>query len=48
MLIQQRFSLKNTYPNFWDTTARGSAVSGESSEVAAKRELKGAKNERKY
>ncbi len=36
MLIQKRSSLKNTYPNLWDTTARGSAISGESS------------NERKY
>ncbi len=40
MLIQKRSSNKSTYPDLWDTTARGSAICGEDSKSAAKRELK--------
>ncbi len=39
MLIQQRQHDKNGWPNKWDITAAGSAISGESSQDAAKREL---------
>ncbi len=39
MLIQQRSNKKSDYPELWDLTACGSAVSGETSEIAAKREL---------
>ncbi len=34
MLICQRTESKNTYPNYWDFSAAGSAISGETSEQA--------------
>ncbi len=40
MLICQRTANKATYPNYWDFSAAGSAISGETSEQAIKRELK--------
>ncbi len=40
MLIQQRASTKSTFPEYWDISVRGSAISGESSEMATKRETK--------
>lgn len=39
MLIQQRQSFKEGWPNLWDITVGGSAVSGESSQTAAEREV---------
>ena len=39
MLIQQRQPFKEGWPNLWDLTVGGSAVAGESSGEAAKREL---------
>ena len=39
LLIQQRQPFKNGWPNMWDLTVGGSALSGESSAVAAEREL---------
>ncbi|HEX2947691.1 MAG TPA: NUDIX domain-containing protein [Clostridia bacterium] len=39
MLIQQRQSFKKGWPGMWDVTAGGSAIAGESSRVAAEREL---------
>ena len=39
MLIQQRQTFKRGWPNLWDITASGSAVSGETSQQAAEREL---------
>lgn len=39
MLIQQRQSFKEGYPNLWDITVGGSAICGESSQTAAEREL---------
>lgn len=39
MLIQQRQSCKKTYPDFWDITCGGCAVTGEDSRQAAHREL---------
>jgi isopentenyldiphosphate isomerase len=39
MLIQQRQPFKNGWPNKWDITVGGSAISGESSQMAAEREL---------
>ena len=39
MLIQQRQSFKSGWPNMWDVTAGGSAVSGEKSQTAIEREL---------
>ncbi|AOT56551.1 MULTISPECIES: NUDIX hydrolase [Lactobacillales] len=39
LLIQQRQSFKADWPNFWDFTAAGSAVVGESSQEAISREL---------
>ena len=39
MLIQQRQPFKNSWPNMWDITVGGAAVSGDSSQVAAEREL---------
>ncbi|MDF2536018.1 MAG: hydrolase [Bacillales bacterium] len=39
MLIQQRQPFKEGWPNKWDITVGGSAVSGESSQMAAEREL---------
>lgn len=39
MLIQQRQSFKEGWPNLWDVTAGGSVLSGESSNQAASREL---------
>lgn len=39
MLIQQRQSFKEGWPNMWDITVGGSAVSGESSQTAAEREV---------
>ena len=39
MLIQQRSAGKSTWPNRWDITVGGSALSGETSRDAAAREL---------
>ncbi len=39
MLIQQRQSFKEGWPDMWDVTAGGSAIAGESSQAAAEREL---------
>lgn len=39
MLIQQRQSFKEGWPNLWDITVGGSAVCGDSSQTAAEREL---------
>ncbi len=39
MLIQQRTNDKAGWPGLWDVTAGGAAVAGESSAVAAEREL---------
>jgi len=39
MLIQQRQPFKESWPGFWDITAGGSAVSGDTSQMAAAREL---------
>jgi isopentenyldiphosphate isomerase len=39
MLIQQRHSQKDGWPNLWDITAGGSALAGESSQTAMAREL---------
>lgn len=38
MLIQQRQSLKENWPNMWDITAGGCAIAGETSSQAAERE----------
>ncbi len=40
MLIQQRQSFKEDWPNLWDLTAGGSALAGENSRQAAARELR--------
>lgn len=39
MLIQQRQPFKFGWPNMWDITAAGSAISGETSQTAMEREL---------
>lgn len=39
MLIQQRQSFKNGWPNLWDISVGGSAVAGENSRMAAEREV---------
>ncbi len=39
MLIQKRQSSKDTWPNKWDVTVAGSAISGETSIMAAEREV---------
>ncbi len=39
MLIQQRQPFKEGWPNMWDITVGGSAVSGDTSYLAAQREL---------
>ena len=39
MLIQQRQPFKEGWPNMWDVTVGGSAVSGDSSRMAAEREV---------
>lgn len=39
MLIQQRQSMKEEYPNCWDLTAGGSAIAGETGAQAIAREL---------
>ncbi|WP_246943534.1 NUDIX hydrolase [Bacillus pinisoli] len=39
MLIQQRQSFKEGWPNLWDLTVGGSATSGDTSQTAAQREL---------
>lgn len=39
MLIQQRQSFKEGWPNLWDISVGGSAVSGDSSQSAAEREV---------
>ncbi|WP_318246316.1 NUDIX hydrolase [Bacillus sp. PS06] len=39
MLIQQRQSFKEGWPNLWDLTAGGSALAGDTSQTAAEREL---------
>ncbi|MCG4775257.1 NUDIX domain-containing protein, partial [Lawsonibacter sp. DFI.5.51] len=38
MLIQQRQPFKDVWPNMWDITVGGSAVSGDTSQLAAERE----------
>lgn len=40
MLIQQRQTTKSFFPNWWDISLAGSAISGESSQQAVQRELK--------
>lgn len=40
MLIQQRQSYKEGWPNLWDISVGGSAVMGDSSQSAAEREVK--------
>lgn len=40
MLIQQRQSYKEGWPNLWDISVGGSAVQGDSSQSAAEREVK--------
>ena len=40
MLIQQRQPFKEGWPNLWDITAGGSALTGETSAQAAQRELR--------
>lgn len=39
MLIQQRQSFKAGWPNLWDISVGGSAVSGDTSQTAAEREV---------
>lgn len=39
MLIQQRQPFKEGWPNMWDLTVGGSAVTGDTSQMAAQREL---------
>jgi len=39
MLIQQRQSFKDGWPNMWDLTCGGSALAGETSQTAVNREL---------
>lgn len=39
MLIQQRQSFKDGWPDLWDITVGGSAIKGETSQQAAEREL---------
>lgn len=39
MLVQQRQSTKEEYPNRWDLTAGGSAIAGETGQTAVAREL---------
>lgn len=39
MLIQQRQPFKEGWPNLWDLTVGGSAISGDTSQEAAQREL---------
>lgn len=39
MLIQQRQSFKDGWPNMWDITVGGSAVKGDTSRTAAEREV---------
>jgi isopentenyldiphosphate isomerase len=39
MLIQQRQSFKDGWPNWWDVSAGGSALAGETSQEAAAREI---------
>jgi isopentenyldiphosphate isomerase len=40
MLIQQRQSFKDGWPNMWDLTCGGSAIKGETSQMAIDREVK--------
>lgn len=39
MLIQQRQPFKSGWPNMWDITVGGSAISGETSQTAIEREI---------
>ncbi|WP_195467591.1 NUDIX domain-containing protein [Clostridium sp. D43t1_170807_H7] len=39
MLIQQRQLFKSSWPNMWDVTVGGSAISGDTSQSAAEREV---------
>lgn len=39
MLIQQRQPFKDGWPNMWDITVGGSALSGDTSQLAAEREV---------
>lgn len=40
MLIQQRQPFKDDWPNLWDLTVGGHSVAGETSQMAAERELR--------
>lgn len=40
MLIQKRTKIKQSWPNMWDISVSGSVISGESSWLGAKREIK--------
>src|SRR5699024_10491611 len=40
LLIQQRQSSKKQWPNLWDLSVGGKAISGETSQMAGERELK--------
>lgn len=40
MLIQQRQSFKEGWPNYWDITVGGSALVGETSQMAMSREIR--------
>lgn len=39
MLIQQRQPFKEGWPNMWDLSVGGSAIAGDTSQIAAQREL---------
>lgn len=39
MLIQQRVPSKDDWPNLWDVSCAGSAISGDTSQTAAEREV---------
>jgi isopentenyldiphosphate isomerase len=39
MLIQQRVSFKDDWPNLWDVSCAGSSISGDTSQTAAEREV---------
>lgn len=39
-LVQQRQATKHSWPNYWDTSASGAVIAGETSQEAAMRELR--------
>ena len=39
MLIQQRVSFKDDWPNLWDVSCAGSSISGDTSQMVAEREV---------